>query len=378
MYDVLVFLSAPHVESEIQDYFNGSSHRVTLINRYEDVSAACQQEFVDIAMIWPADPHAVSGFFIALDQNGPLDIPVVAVCESHEIIQALQNLPLADIIQLPSSNKNFQMMIRNVLREVDVNAGGVSDLGWQGSIGEYSVIDLIQMIEVGGEDSVLSVTFKSYSGDVQFSRGQLIDAVFDNAHGMSALEKLALLSEGHFQIRKNEPADCSNKIGLSSQDVLIQLIDKSFRLEEQLADTPGLMAELMSNPLLEMVTPSPLQEKLLLLARNPIRMIDIFIELDENLENILESLLPLLTGGHIGMADVIKEKEREERDRSGLDKLVGSFSAIFRKQAPETVDYRYEEIESVEDKPLRLEKAPKQLTLAEQEKLERKLKGLFV
>ena len=58
---------------------------------------------------------------------------------------------------------------------------------WRGSVEEFDLIDLTQMIEAGAEDAELILTYRDETARIFFRKGQICDALFRSRRGLSAL-----------------------------------------------------------------------------------------------------------------------------------------------------------------------------------------------
>ena len=172
MHDILVFLLDRESIDEIQNFFKGENYRVTIIDKLEDAADACRQELFDMALVWPAQPEKTADFITLLDANQFKYMPIVAVTRDEKQMENLFHLPIADLIKLPLPRLEFFYLLERVVEDIDVHATVVEGTNWQGSVTEYNLIDLIQMMEAGQRNETLIMRVGKHTGNVFFREGQ--------------------------------------------------------------------------------------------------------------------------------------------------------------------------------------------------------------
>ncbi len=373
MFDALIYLTDPAFEPDIQQIFENEKCKVIIIDDLDNLVSACEQEFIDIAMVWPAQYERVADLQTLLNNSNFAYIPVVAVTTSPDDTRKIQKLPVADVLQTPLLSDIFFQRLRNVLEDVSIFTSETDGLNWEGSIEEYNLLDLIPMIEKNSRDAELQLHYKTFNGTVSFFEGNVIDAEFHHLKGMPALEKLALLASGHFRTSISRRTDLSDHIGLNNQSITLQLLEQQFSVEELSAELPGYTENIRTNPFVTFENASPIHKKIIDLCQEPKSVLDVLLLLEENVVETLKAVKELFQLSKLDYQFTVERAIRDEEERSGLDRF---FSIFKKKDQPEIIDYsRYQKTETEEKAP-ELNIPLPVISAAAQQKLQEKLKGL--
>jgi len=108
---------------------------------------------------------------------------------------------------------------------------------FEGSLSDMTVVDLIQTIEIGRKSGVIKfVGEDGYKASIYFREGRVIDAELGRLQGQSAVYRLLVWSEGHFQV-EFKTIRRKDVINMSTQALLMEgmrRLDEWGRLLEQL------------------------------------------------------------------------------------------------------------------------------------------------
>ena len=321
MFDALIYLTDPAYEPDIQQIFENEKCKVIIIDDLDNLVSACEQEFIDIAMVWPSQYERVADVQTLLNNSNFAYIPVVAVTTSPEETRKIQKLPVADVLQTPLLSDIFFQRLRNVLEDVSIFTSETDGLNWEGSIEEYNLLDLIPMIEKNSRDAELQLHYKTFNGTVSFFEGNVIDAEFHHLKGMPALEKLALLASGHFRTTISRRTDLSDHIGLNNQSITLQLLEQQFSVEELSAELPGYTENIRTNPFVTFENASPIHKKIIDLCQEPKSVLDVLLLLEENVVETLKAVKELFQLSKLDYQFTVERAIRDEEERSGLDRF---------------------------------------------------------
>jgi len=283
--------------------------------------------------VWPASYEKTNNILTLLEINQFNYIPVIAVLKDDQASDDFLNLPLVDLVQLPVSRPEFFAIIEQVLQDIDVQSSVVEGMNWQGSLEEYSLIDLIQMIETGERDAELTMTYSDKSGLVLFHKGKIIDAEFMNLRGTDALAKLVFWSQGNFTTKLSELETVEDKIKKSNQEILMILVEKLLKQNQLYQGLPEPFEEVVKNPLAQPAELTSLQQKIAKLCATPITIYNLLASLADNNEDIMLELKIMMQMELVGRRQEIEAMVRKEQERSGISKLFSSISSIFKKKA---------------------------------------------
>jgi CheY-like chemotaxis protein len=109
-----------------------------------------------------------------------------------------------------------------------------------GTLSDMGVVDLIQTIEIGRKTGIIHFTSHDSPprmGEVYFRNGKVIDATLGKLEGEKAVYRLLLWNSGEFEMDFKPSLQHPDKIGLSSQGLLMEgmrRVDEWGRMLEQL------------------------------------------------------------------------------------------------------------------------------------------------
>lgn len=376
MHDLLIYLSDKESENEVRQLFSGEKYKLTIVKDLEIVAEVCQQELFDLALVWSADFEKTNNFLTLLEVNQFNYIPVCAVVQDHQTMADFYQLPLVEVIKLPASRLEFFALISGLLEDVDVQSTVGEGKNWQGSLEEYSLIDLIQMIESGQRDAELIMSYGDISGSVFFYKGKLVKAELLQLKGLDALAKLVFWIIGNFRTKLTELESVKDDIGKSNQEILMILVERLLKQNQLHQGLPGLAEEIVKNPFVQPQELTSLQDRIVNFCQAPISIFSLLASLADSNEDILLELKIVLKMGLLGERKEIEAMILEEQERSGISKIFSSISSIFKKKQ-ETGDGELI-LEGFEDEylPPKLEIKPFFLSEDELKKVEKRLEAL--
>ncbi len=340
MLDLLIYLRKEVYQEEIERVFPETMYQVSLATDMEQVVQQCQENLFDLTLVWAENYDEIADFLTVLSIHKLDFLPVIAVLTSEAEWPAVLTLPIADYVILPVSRVEFFAKIRHVLQDLDVQSTVLEGMNWQGSLQEYNLIDLIQMVESGQKDAVLIMNYGEKQGELLFRQGKLIQAGYQGLTALAAVFKLGFWSQGNFQIRFSRLPSVEVQIKESNQEVLIQLIQKLAEQERLMEELPSYFDEMVVNPLVQPNHLTPIQQRIKEFAARPITLFELLISLPEDDRDILKALKEMLERGWIGRRQEVEQWIIEEERKSSLSKLFSSISSIFKRRQ----EIHYQEI----------------------------------
>lgn len=376
MYDVLIFLLNRDFEEEVVQLFSDPKFRPYLAYEMEDVVKSCQQELFDLALIWPATYDETTDFLTVLNINYFNFIPVIAVIDDPSQLSKVQSLPLVDYISLPLPRYEFYHILNEVLEDVDIHSAHLEGLIWQGILEEYNLIDLIQMIESGRQDAVLTLRYIDKVGHVLFKDGDIIHAQFMGLTGLKALKRLVFWPRGNFEIKFTKPKFEGEQISHASQEILMELLQHLSEVQKTLRELPDLFEEVMTNPFVSEDQISNLQKKIINILNTPMSIFNVILLLEEDELQVMQAIRTLLANGYIGSKSEIEAKILEEERKSSLSKIISSFSMLFKKKTHQPTSLSPLEPTELNLLEPQLEIVPTALSPEDRQQIQQKLEAL--
>lgn len=376
MHDILIYLLDKDSEKEARALFSGEKYNLTIVEDLEQVVEVCQQELFDLLLVWPAGYDKTANLMTLLEVNQFDYIPVIPVLKDDPQPEAFLKLPIVDLLRLPLPKPEFFAIIHQAIKDIDVQASMVEGMNWQGSIEEYNLIDLIQMIENGERDAELILSCENKTGYVYFHKGKLVAAEFQAHRGLEALHKMAFWSKGQFETRLSDQSAVKDEIASSTQEVLMVLLEKLLKLGQIYQGLPELGEEIVKNPLIQPVELTPLQDRIANFCQTPMSVFNLLASLADGNEDILLELKIMMQMGLIGRRQEVEALVREEQERSGLSKFFSSISSMFKKKpgAEEAAPaYRIFEDEFI---PPKVEIPPLRLSSEDVQKIKTRLEAV--
>jgi hypothetical protein len=376
MHDLLIYLLDKESEDEIRQLFSGEKYKLTIVEDLELGAEVCQQELFDLALVWAVDFDKTNNFLTLLEVNQFNYIPVIAVVHQNQTAVDFLQLPLVDVIRLPVPKPEFLAIISGVLEDVDVQSTIGEGKNWQGSLEEYTLIDLIQMIENGERDAELIMSYENINGSVFFNKGKLVKAELLQLQGLDALAKMVFWTVGNFRTKLSELESVKDEIGKTNQEILIVLVERLLKQNQLYQGLPNLSEEVVKNPFAQTQELPSLQDRIANFCQTPISILKLLASLVESNEDIFLELKIMLQMGLLGRRKEIEAMVLEERERSSISKFFSSISSIFKKK-PESgeagmIPGNFED----EYLPPGLEITPLFLLDEEKEKIEKRLEAI--
>jgi len=201
---------------------------------------------------------------------------------------------------------------------------------WQGNLDEFSLIDLIQMVETSHKDAILSISYRDHLGQVYFRGGKVIRASFRNLDTFHALSKLVNLSKANFHVQFTR-VDLADSLELSNEELLVELVQQLGEQEKYFQSLPNLQEEYIS-----VESPEPpqneVQAQILDLCQEGETLSDLMISMNEDNQEILKNALSLVEGKMLVRRQDFELLEKQKAVKKGLGRLFNSFGSFFKKE----------------------------------------------
>jgi DNA-binding response OmpR family regulator len=124
---------------------------------------------------------------------------------------------------------------------------GANSSSVRGTLGQMSVVDLLQTLDIGQKSCRLEVHHAGQQSEMRFLRGQLVHATLGNLIGEAAVYAVVPWTEGMFLIDFEERVECPHTITHSTQSVLLEAL-RRFDESQRDIETKALDANAMPKP----------------------------------------------------------------------------------------------------------------------------------
>lgn len=234
----------------------------------------------------------------------------------------------AEVIELPKLNKEFKQIVESVL----LPSGDDSEANkLSGRLSLLNVINLIRIFEEGKKNGIVELVSKNRSGQLQFYKGNLVNAVYNSMDPLSAVLTMSLWGDGVYTIFLDKVRH-DHRIKLDNKQVIKECQDLILSREKLLSSLPDKEIVLYAAPLLDYEEVSAKVRKNLLFFKFG-KSINDFIENDS--EGTLDFLKEI--DGCIHKKELIEKEEyqkqqiqiQEQKNKSSVKKII---SKIFSKK----------------------------------------------
>ncbi|GAB4366503.1 MAG: hypothetical protein Kow0042_06450 [Calditrichia bacterium] len=330
MKDILIYLLNEEYEEELIDAFKGKRYIYHRARDNEEVINICRQDFVDLILVWPADADSTADLLTVLNMNDLGYIPVVPVVPKSENILSILKLPVADVIPIPMPRQEFFIILNQLLQSLDSEIRLIDDQKWHGSLEDFNLVDLIQMVEASGKDAILTLSYKDHLGQIFFQKGSVIKAKLRNLSSREALKKLVGLRSGSFDVQFTA-VTLSGDLELSNQELLVELMQYLGEEEKFFRFMPRAEEDVIfyNKPPDDILTPD--MDRILSICQEGESVRNILITLNEDNLRILKLLQSLIQDGYLVRRQDYNLLTREESEHRGLGKIWSYVTNVFKK-----------------------------------------------
>jgi len=333
MYEVLIHLFDEGYDDEVRNLFQGNEDFDAIVTHdIADAIATASEELLDLVLLWPAEVQKTEALLKVLTDNDLRYLPIIALIESKDQVRDLLSLPITDYMVLPILREEFFTILNETVKDLDVQSTVMEGMNWQGSLKEYNLIDLIQMIEDVKDDAELTLSSTGKTANIYFKEGKLIHAELLSFNGEFVLHKLIFWSKGSFQTKFSRQVSVENSIESANQDILLTLAHDFSEWDKHYRNLPDLFEEIIVNPFTEPPELSLLQKEILSKCENPISIFDLLLLFEDENTTIIQELKMLFQTNLIGKRREIESLVVQEQRGQGFTKIFSTIASIFKKK----------------------------------------------
>lgn len=271
-------------------------------------------------------------------------VPIVATSTPRTLDERISVLEknIDDYLYKPFEIEEVVTRIEVLLKEAQQARAHpqTTSPGFSGSLGEMSLVDLLQTLEVGRKTGIITLQRGVSEGEVFISDGEVVDATLEDLDPKRALSRLFTWANGYFAVSMVHH-DRPKKITVSTRDLISEGITRLYRWEELSAQMPPLHAVALLAPHTNGQTFSKEEQDILALLDGKRRFIDIIEASRFDDIKALRLLKNLYERGHLIDApaheNIIDGKYLDRYRVQGTNgyaremEMAGIFSTIFRE-----------------------------------------------
>lgn len=161
-------------------------------------------------------------------------VSAILMASKADISERLAKDAVEDCLEKPFFLKDAVKKIKRVVDRIALEKlakAGSTDGVVRGSLAQMNVIDLVQSLEMGRKNCLLTMTNGAEKCEIYFNQGQAKHAVYGSVAGDSAVFKVLRWTEGNFQI-DFERTTSQETTTLNTQGLLMEglrLLDEAQR-----------------------------------------------------------------------------------------------------------------------------------------------------
>jgi len=330
MIDILVYLLDQQFEDELIDTFKGTKYIYHHAASADEVIENCRQDFVDLILVWPGEVEIVADILTILNMKNLSHIPVVAAISKNMDETALLKLPVADIIKYPLPKPEFFTILDQITCELQRGIYPTRGQHWQGSLKEFSLVDIICLLEASNKDAVLEITIRNFSIKIFFHRGKVIGASLRDLEGLVAIQKLAGLRHGNFHIHFTR-VEKPDVIKMSNRELIELLNEEEKQVVHYLETIPDINDDFLTLKFPDSEDIDSLKNMILKKCEEGRSVFELMLELDFDNKDILKAVQELIQDGFLVRSQDYDLIVQQESEQHGLSKLFNSLLGIFKR-----------------------------------------------
>ncbi len=329
MKELLIYLENPADRDELEDLFRASSWKVDLVDDEEQCLQKCQAHLYDAVLIWRATPERVAALCKRLTRRQLDYLPLIPVVANEVLARDILGQPVVDLLILPMPRFEFFHLLDQLVAELSPLATATEDTGWYGRLAEYTIVDLLQMMERMGRSGRIRISALGTEAILLFEKGTVQNVQLGPFEGLVALEKLAFLEEGHFQVKYLSPGQTGGGAILQKENLAAYLKEKRATWQAQYTGLPEPMAELLANPFHPPKGASGLEAEIYRFFQKPAPLGEVLLRLPDPMDQMIAALQRLMRNGQLGPRRQVEQLIAEEEKKGALSRVVG---ALFRRK----------------------------------------------
>jgi hypothetical protein len=332
MVEILLYLEDPCYETEIDRLFNSERYSVKIFTELKSLQEVSLQEFFDLAIIWGAKSENIKELTDFFQKNNLSYLPVVVISENKSLAKEVSALPISDCWLLPLPREEINSLLNHICLDIDFRMNVFGRFNWQGSLEEYHLLNLIQMVSSDKRTAVLSISYGDASGKIFFNKGKLIHAQYNKLDGFEALNKLVYWQRGHFKIMFSDERYTVQSLDKSNQEILIEMAKIFADFDRMYQHLPDMHEHIICNLDASTLPSNLIQQNVLRMAEKPVSIFEVLVGLDETYDIVIPELQKLFKKQLLIEKSKFKELMHLQKENGGFGKLFYTISSVFKKK----------------------------------------------
>lgn len=178
-------------------------------------------------------------------------IPIIATGSPRTLEERLAVLEheVDDFVCKPFDIDEVLARVENILNEIaeSPKTPAIISKGFGGSLGEMSLVDLLQTLEVGKKTGVITLVSPRGEGRVYVTEGEVVDAVADKLEPRQALMRMFTWLEGQFSVEL-KIHERPQQLFVSTREIISEGMTRQFRWDQLVKALPPLSTLIEKKP----------------------------------------------------------------------------------------------------------------------------------
>jgi len=375
MVEILLFLEDPCYETEVESIFSTERYSCKVFTELEPLQKISLQEFFDFAIVWGSKSETIKTLIDFFQKNNLSYLPVVIMTENKSLADEVCTLPIADFLLLPLPREEFKSLLKQICLDIDFRMNVVGRFNWQGSLEEYHLLNLVQMVSSDKRNAVLSIRYGDALGKLYFNEGKLVHAQYNKLDGFQALNRLVYWQRGNFQIVFRDERFAVQSLDRSNQEILIEMAKIFADFDRMYQQLPEMYQHIICNLGSSALPSNIIQQNVLRMAEKPTTIFEILVQSDEDFNKVVPELQRLFKKQLLVEESKFNELIDLQKANGGFGKLFYTISSVFKKKENnrEEEDYEDQNITNVDYSKPSIEIMQPNTILPEQKKVLEKI-----
>ncbi|RMH65586.1 MAG: DUF4388 domain-containing protein [Calditrichaeota bacterium] len=245
-----------------------------------------------------------------------------------------------EVIGLPALRKEFRIIIENILKR-PVSQNGITQK-FEGALSKYALMDLIQSLEDGRQNGVLTLYNGDLKGDIIFNKGAVVHARLEDFEPLLALQMMAQWQNGSFSFEADK-INHKATIKLNNQQIYRECQKYQQKYEKAVAAIPDKEIVFYTSPLLDWEQVGPQARVYLRYFKEGLTPVDFLDQYGNGLLRQAENLNAWIKNGWLIKRSAFNRQMaqlEEEQNRGGMSRI---FQRVFNRQKNTgAIDYNLE------------------------------------
>jgi hypothetical protein len=184
---------------------------------------------------------------LQLPVYGRLPVLCATSTSTPELRKILWEKGIKDIIHLPISTDELNLRLERFLRDFAILNTDERNIGMQGKLEDYNLIDIVQTLEQNQKTGVLTLYHGRDEGRIWFKDGVIYDSQVSSFENLEAIFKLMTWMQGDFTISFVDE-DYERKIFVDNQQILLDALQHMDMRTKILESLPSQDESLLISP----------------------------------------------------------------------------------------------------------------------------------